>query len=308
MKYLRIFMLMVATVAFVACSDDDKVSWNSSSDAVVSMSSQEITWKENRGTNTPVNVPIVVSGERNGNIKVTVTVAETGENPAMEDIHYIITSKTIVIPADADGGQIELRTIDDLDINENRTFTMTISDVQGGTIGSTASTLITLKDNDSEFYEKLMGSWKMLVEDISTSTGEAEGTEVWNITIDGFDEGEEGYNKTLYLIGFEEENEPIELSYEYDMESNIGRIGFIFPSDFYAAYNFSGIGPHFLAACGFIPGTGWTYDTPYGSWNEDFTEITFEDSPCVASRLYSYPDGAATGYIYGAYRIVKMTR
>ena len=307
MKYLKIFMLMAATAMFVACSDD-KDNWNSSGDAVVSMESQEIAWKENKGSNTPVNVPIVVTGERNGNIQVTVTVAETGDNPAMEDVHYIVTSKTIVIPADADAGSIELRTIDDLDINENRTFTMTISDVQGATIGSTASTLITLKDNDSEFYEKLMGGWKMVVEDIDTSTGEAEGTETWNVSIEGFDEGEDGYNQLLYLIGFEEESEPIEMSYEYDMDSQTGRIGFIFPSSFYAAYNFSGIGAHFLAACGFLPGSGWTYDPLYGTWNEDFTEITFETSPCVASRLYSYPDGAATGYIYGAYRVVKMTR
>lgn len=301
MRYLKIFMLMVATVAFVACSDDDDNNWNSSNDAVVAMGSQEITWKENKGSNTPVSVPIVVNGERNGDVRVTVTVAEAGTNPAMEDIHYIITSKTIVIPADADEGQIELRTIDDLDVNEDRTFTMTISDVQGATISSNASTLITLKDNDSEFYEKLMGAWNMEVYDVL-----GEETTTWKISIDGFDEGEDGYNELLYLTGFEAEPNPIEMSYEYDMESNIGRIGFIFPS-VYAAYQFS-IGPHYLATYGIIPGVAWTSETPYGTWNDDFTEITFDESPCVAARLYTYPDGEPTGSYAGIYQIIKMTR
>jgi hypothetical protein len=106
-------MLMMATVAFAACSSDDD-GWNGSGDAVVSMANQEITWKENKGSSTPVYVPITVTGERNGNVQVTVQVKETGENPAMDDIHYIITSKTIVIPADATQGKIELRTIDDM--------------------------------------------------------------------------------------------------------------------------------------------------------------------------------------------------
>ena len=111
MKYFKIFMLMMATVAFAACSSDDD-GWNGSGDAVVSMANQEITWKENKGSSTPVYVPITVTGERNGNVQVTVQVKETGENPAMDDIHYIITSKTVVIPADATQGKIELRTVD----------------------------------------------------------------------------------------------------------------------------------------------------------------------------------------------------
>ena len=45
MKYLKIFMLMVASVAIASCSSDSE-SWNGSGDAVVAMGSQEITWKE----------------------------------------------------------------------------------------------------------------------------------------------------------------------------------------------------------------------------------------------------------------------
>jgi hypothetical protein len=310
MKYLKIFMLLIAAVVVASCSDDDD-KWNSTSEAVVSMGSAQISWKENKATNTPVYVPITVTGKRNGPVQVTVEVAESGDTPAMDDVHYRITSKTIVIPADADEGQIELMTVDDMDINENRTFTMTITDVKGGTLGDVASTLITLKDNDSEFYEKLMGGWKLSVYD-ATASADADPLE-WNVSIDGFDEDEEGYNQTLYLTGFDGENEPVELVYEFDKTNNKGRVGLILPSDFIAAYNFSGIGPHFLGLCAYVPGSGWMNEESilWATWNEDFTEVTFENedtTPLVGERLYVYPSGEATSYYYGMYQLIKLSR
>ena len=311
MKYLKIFMLMVAAVTIASCSSDDE-SWNGSGNAVVSMGSQEITWKENKGSSSPVNVPITVTGERDGNVQVTVSVTETGANPAMDDIHYIITSKTIVIPADATEGKIELRTIDDTDINENRTFTMTITDAKGATISSTnASTLITLKDNDSEFYEKLMGGWKLVAAE-ANNDGSLGSESTWNVSISGFDEGEDGYNELLYLSGFDKEDGEVELLYEFDKATGKGRVGFQLPSSFFAAYNFNGIGPHYLALCGFNAGASpsWINDDTalWGTWNDDFTEITFEDTPYIGERLYAYPSGDPTGYKYGLFKVIKMTR
>ena len=311
MKYFKIFMLMIATATLAACSSDDE-SWNGSGDAVVSMANQEITWKENKGSSTPVYVPINVTGERNGNVQVTVQVAETGTNPAMDDIHYIITSKTIVIPADATQGKIELRTIDDTDVNESRTFTMSIVDAKGATISSTsASTLITLKDNDSEFYEKLMGGWKLHYAEAGTD-GSTGTPATWSVSISGFDEGKPGYNELLYLSGFDQEEGEVELLYEFNLATGKGRVGFQLPSSFFAAYNFSGIGPHFLALCGFNAGASPSWistDTAlWGTWNDDFSEITFEDAPYIGERLYTYPDGNPTGYRYGLYKILKLTR
>ena len=309
MKYFKIFMLMMATVAFAACSSDDD-GWNGSGDAVVSMANQEITWKENKGSSTPVYVPITVTGERNGNVQVTVQVKETGENPAMDDIHYIITSKTIVIPADATQGKIELRTIDDMDINDNRTFTMTIVDAKGATISSSnASTLITLKDNDSEFYEKMMGTWKLEYAAAGTD-GSTDTPATWSVSISGYDEGEEGYNEMLYLSGFDQEEGEVEFLYEFDKASGKGRVGFMLPSSFFAAYNFTGIGPHYLALCGYKAGSGWINEETvlWGTWNDDFSVITFEDAPLIGERLYTYPAGDPTGYRYGLYKIIKMTR
>ena len=112
MKFRKIYALLLTSFLFVACSEEE--SWNSS-DVTVNMAQEEVLVKESAGI---FNVPVTVSGELNGPIKVTVEVTEAGENPAMEDVHYIVTSKSIVIPADATGGNIEICAVDDNDITQ----------------------------------------------------------------------------------------------------------------------------------------------------------------------------------------------
>ena len=176
MKINKIFALLLAATLFAACSDDDN-DWNNGN-ATVSMGQTEISVKENKGI---FNVPIEVEGTQNGPIRITVEVAETGENPAMDNIHYYVTSKTILIPADATSGNIEIATVDDDDINETRTFTVTITKVEGGSIGTNAVTTVSLRDNDSAFYEKLQGKWKM--EGASPYTGNFS----WDVNVIGYD-------------------------------------------------------------------------------------------------------------------------
>ena len=191
MKFNKLYTLMLASVLFVGCSDDDSA-WNSDN-AMVSMGETELSYKENKGI---INVPIVVDGTLNGPVQVTVEVAEKGSNPAMDDIHYLVTSKTIVIAEGATSGSIELLTVDDEEINEAREFTMTIKSAIGASVGSAATTTIILKDNDSAFYEKLQGKWKMKANDF---WDDSEAT--FDITIVGAEEGEADYDKVLYATG-----------------------------------------------------------------------------------------------------------
>lgn len=297
MKYFKIFMLMMATVAFAACSSDDD-GWNGSGDAVVSMANQEITWKENKGSSTPVYVPITVTGERNGNVQVTVQVKETGENPAMDDIHYIITSKTVVIPADATQGKIELRTVDDNDINENRTFTMTIVDAKGATISSTnASTLITLKDNDSEFYEKLMGKWTLTGVNWTGQTAYS-----WNVTIEGYEEGEEGYNKDLWISGMMGYDWAYaDLEYHFDTTTKQGHVDFVFPSLCAEEVDF-GLGGYNDVMLYRRNGNSLDTEPIVGHWNDDFTEVTFESDPAVYAQI------VGTNYLWFQIKGIKLTK
>lgn len=115
---------MAALTFFAACSSDDD-SWNSASDVTVGMAQTEMTVNEGKGL---FNVPIEVKGETNGNVFVTVELKEVGANPAKEDVNYYVTDKTINI---SDGvGNVEIETVDDDDINDPRTFQVTIVDAR----------------------------------------------------------------------------------------------------------------------------------------------------------------------------------
>lgn len=263
MKLYKLSAFVLATAIFASCSQEE-LSWNSSA-ATVSMEQAELVYKENKGM---VNVPIVVDGELNGPVEVTVEVAEVGENPAMEDVHYIVTSKTVLIPADATSGKIEFKTVDDADINEARTFVINIKSVNGATVGEAASTTVTLKDNDSQFYEKLQGKWKM-----TSSAG------TWNINIIGAEEGQDGYNEVFQVTGIMGYDwTSMTMFYSYDIATKTGYVYIPFGYIFAQGVNFSGLGVCDVATVTATPEGNLSMDGGMiGTWNEDFTEITFED-------------------------------
>lgn len=154
MKYIKLLMLLAVVTFFGACSSDDD-SWNTASDVTVSMKNPTMVIKENMGL---TNVPIEVKGETNGNVYVTIEVKEVGGNPAKEDVHYYITDKTISISDSI--GYVEVEPVDDDEINDDRTFEITVVEAKGAKIGN-ATTQVSLKDNDSQIYEKLQGKWKL---------------------------------------------------------------------------------------------------------------------------------------------------
>ena len=290
MKLYKLSAFVLATAIFASCSEEE-LSWNSSA-ATVSMEQAELVYKENKGM---VNVPIVVDGELNGPVEVTVEVAEVGENPAMEDVHYIVTSKTVIIPADATSGKIEFKTVDDADINEARTFVINIKSANGATVGETASTAVTLKDNDSQFYEKLQGRWKM-----TSSAG------TWNINIIGAEEGEEGYNEVFQVTGIMDYNwTSMTMFYSYDVATKTGYVYIPFGYIIAEGVNF-GLGGTQDVATGTVVDGYINFDGGIlGTWNEDFTEITFEDK-----LLYGFllDNGAPNGYTWFNCSGIKMVK
>lgn len=267
MKYIKLFMLL-AVVAFMgSCSDDDE-SWNSKSGVTVSMENESMRFKESVGI---VKVPIKVEGEANGPVSVTVEVKETGSNPAKENVNYYITTKTITISDSV--GNVELECVDDEDINEDRTFEISIVSAKGATVGSNATTAVTLRDNDSEFYEKLQGSWVMncTFNDAPTK---------WDVKVVGAtDEADEDYNKVLYItgmIGYQWTT--AKLSYDYDKATGKGSVAF----DYLGQYNFAeGVNFTGLGVCNVrlysVAGNQLSEDPIYGTWSADFKNITFDE-------------------------------
>ena len=291
MKLYKLSAFVLATAIFASCSEEE-LSWNSSA-ATVSMEQAELVYKENKGM---VNVPIVVDGELNGPVEVTVEVAEVGENPAMEDVHYIVTSKTVLIPADATSGKIEFKTVDDADINEARTFVINIKSVNGATVGETASTTVTLKDNDSQFYEKLQGRWKM-----TSSAG------TWNINIIGAEEGEEGYNEVFQVTGIMGYDwTSMTMFYNYDVATKTGYVYIPFGYIFAEGVDFGSPGVCDVATGTVVDGYINFDGGLVGTWNEDFTEITFEENKIMYGFLVS--NGAPNGYTWFNCLNIKMAK
>ena len=182
-------MLLAVTAFFAACSDDD-ASWNTNADVTVEMGKTEVKVKEGAGL---FNVPIVVKGETTAPVRVHVSMRESGSNPAKKDVNYMVTDTTIIVSDGA--GKVEVKTVDDDEINENRTFEVYIVSADGAKVGANSSTNVVLRDNDSEFYEKLLGVWNMKCVDAKGAAKE------WSVTVTGGDEESEDYNHYLYVSG-----------------------------------------------------------------------------------------------------------
>lgn len=296
MKLSKIFILASAVLAFTACSEDDE--WNSTNGATVSMGQETMSVKESKGM---FNVPITVTGERNAPVQVTVEVVAAENNPATEDVHYLVTSKTVNISAEDEEGEIEILTVDDDDINVAREFIVNIISVKGASINeSKKSTVITLRDNDSEFYEKLSGKWKM--DGVDTRGGALS----WNVNVIAADEEDEDYNKYLYVTGMMGYNWTMAvLSYNYDMATNEGSVAFEMGNMFAEGVNFSGLGVCDVYLYS-VEG-GYFTETPIeGKWSDDFKTITFQETPFMYGALAQ--DGALNGYTWFSLGSVKMTR
>lgn len=251
--------------------------------------------KESQGL---TNVPIKVTGKTNGNVYVTVEVKEVGSNPAKEDVHYYITDKTINISDST--AHIEVEPVDDEGINEDRTFEITIVSAKGAKIGN-ATTMVSLKDNDANIYEKLQGKWVLTG---VSYTGETM-TSVVKI-IGASDEDEGDYNNTLYLTGMAMSSSTARLSYHYDAATKQGYVAF----DNLMKYNFmedfdagNGIGKVNILLSNLENGKLTT--TPIkGTWSDNCKEITFEEG----KYLFAY---ALIGGQYAEFfRVtnIKLTR
>lgn len=297
MKFRKIYALLLATAVFASCSQEDEISWNSS-EATVSMGDSVLVIKENKGM---VNVPVVVEGELNGAVEVTVEVAEVGENPAMEDVHYLVTSKKLIIPADATSGSIEFKTVDDADINEARTFSITITSVNGAAVGNVNSTVVTLKDNDSQFYEKLQGRWKM------NSVNAKGASQSWSVNIVGAEEGEEGYNEVFQVTGIMGYSwTSMTMFYNYDVATKTGYVYIPFGYIFAEGVDF-GLGGTQDVATGTVVDGYINFDGGLvGTWNEDFTEITFEENKIMYGFLID--QGSPNGYTWFNCLNIKMVK
>ena len=296
MKYIKLLMLLAVVTFFGACSSDDD-SWNSAADVTVSMKNSTMVIKENMGL---TNVPIEVKGKTNGNVYVTLAVKEVGSNPAKEDVHYYITDKTISISDSI--GYVEVEPVDNDEINADRTFEITIVEAKGAKIGN-ATTQVSLKDNDSQIYEKLQGKWKLT----GVSRQGAPMESVVKI-IGASDEKDGDYNHTLYLTGMAVNSSSARLSFKEDKKEiafdNLGKYNFIEGYDFTKNPELGFMGNIMLHNLS----NGQLTSTPIkGTWSEDCKEIVFDQDQVLFGGIYT-PGGTFTGYEFFSVTKIKLTK
>lgn len=141
MNYLKRLAIFLLPLVMVACNDDDGVNTGT---ATVGFPSSEIEIKE---LTSSLNLPITVTGEHNGLIKVRIEMKEN--NSGFEnDKDILITDNNLLIPAGTESVNIEtLLSIANDEIRQGRSFSIAIVEAEGAAIGANAVCKIKILEN-----------------------------------------------------------------------------------------------------------------------------------------------------------------
>ena len=285
MKFSKIFLTLTVAAAFTACAN--KTEWDVSGDintgkAEVGFESATVAYNESDGL---VKLPIKVTGERNGNIKIKVKATD---GTAVQEEHYIMTSEDLNIPAGEDVS-LEFRLLDDgQEENDAREFTLTITGVEGAELSEISTCTVTLKDVDANPFFKLFGTYVAEAYDMEGNPCN------FNVTIDDEAEGTEKY---LYAAG-----QP-DSFYGFDTKwilaySTDGTLSFEYGywDGLYNFGSFTGVvtlQPFFFNA----DTEKWApAESAAATYNDTFDTITFEEGMAVGTGVYVYDNGQITTY------------
>ena len=298
MKYIKLLSLLVAVLFLGACSDDD-VKKNSAADVTVSMGTATISPRESAGI---VSLPIKVEGPTNGMVSVTVETREVGSNPAVENTHYYVTTKKINITGSE--GYVELEMVDNEEINDPRTFEVTIVKVEHAKLNEAAkTTTVEIRDNDHEPYDRLQGTWTMTYKDYNGAV------QTQKVTITGADDPSEYiYNKLLYVEDILLEKSKAQLSFNYDSANNTCYVSFtnFMKYNWYTGLELQGISKPVDILLGRLEGNNISQSPVEGEVQDDFKTIKFEEGATIAA-LFTNPDNGQL-MLYGAMSDIVLTK
>lgn len=281
MKYIKLLSLLVAVLFLGACSDDD-VKKNSAADVTVSMGPATISPRESAGI---VSLPIKVEGPTNGMVSVTVETREVGSNPAVENTHYYVTTKKINITGSE--GYVELEMVDNEEINDPRTFEVTIVKVEHAKLNEAAkTTTVEIRDNDHEPYDRLQGTWTMTYKDYNGAV------QTQKVTITGADDPSEYiYNKLLYVEDILLEKSKAQLSFNYDSANNTCYVSFtnFMKYNWYTGLELQGISKPVDILLGRLEGNNISQSPVEGEVQDDLKTIKFESGATIGF-IFTNPD------------------
>lgn len=274
MKYIKLLSLLVAVLFLGACSDDD-VKKNSAADVTVSMGTASISPRESAGV---VSLPIKVEGPTNGMVTLTVETREVGSNPAVENTNYYVTTKKINITGSE--GYVELEMVDDDEINDPRTFEVTIVKVEHAKLNEAAkTTTVEIRDNDHEPYDRLQGTWTMTYKNYNGAVQRQK------VTITGADDPSQYiYNKLLYLEGMLLDKSKAQLSFNFDSANNTCYVSFtnFMKYNWITGLELQGLSQPVDIKLGRLEGNSISESPVEGVVQEDFKTIKFEEGATIA--------------------------
>lgn len=139
-KYIKLLAFLCLPLAFTACDDDENLNGG---EATVQFQAASLTVSE---VATSLDLPIVVTGEHDGLIKVRVEYKEA--HGLKDDENVIITSRDLLIPAGTEQVEVETRlSVANDEIETGRVLAFEIVDVQGATLGTNATCNVNLKES-----------------------------------------------------------------------------------------------------------------------------------------------------------------
>lgn len=283
MKYIKLLSLLVAVLFLGACSDDD-VKKNSAADVTVSMGTATISLRESAGI---VSLPIKVEGPTNGMVTLTVETREVGSNPAVDGTNYYVTTKKINITGSE--GYVELEMVDDDEINDPRTFEVTIVKVEHAKLNEAAKTTsVVIRDNDHEPYDRLQGTWTLTYKNYDGAVQRQK------VTITGADDPSEYiYNKLLYVEGMLLEKSKAHLSFNFDTANNTCYVSFtnFMKYNWVTGFKHPSFSDPIDIKLGRLEGQQISYSPVEGVVQADFKTIKFEEGATIAAIFTNPKDG-----------------
>lgn len=283
MKYIKLLSLLVAVLFLGACSDDD-VKKNSAADVTVSMGTATISPRESAGV---VSLPIKVEGPTNGMVTLTVETREVGSNPAVENTNYYVTTKKINITGSE--GYVELEMVDDDEINDPRTFEVTIVKVEHAKLNEAAkTTTVEIRDNDHEPYDRLQGTWTLTYKNYDGAVQRQK------VTITGADDPSEYiYNKLLYVEGMLLEKSKAHLSFNFDTANNTCYVSFtnFMKYNWVTGFKHPSFSDPIDIKLGRLEGQQISQSPVEGVVQADFKTIKFEEGATIAAIFTNPKDG-----------------
>ena len=283
MKYIKLLSLLVAVLFLGACSDDD-VKKNSAADVTVSMGTATISPRESAGI---VSLPIKVEGPTNGMVTLTVETREVGSNPAVENTNYYVTTKKINITGSE--GYVELEMVDDDEINDPRSFEVTIVKVEHAKLNEAAKTTsVVIRDNDYEPYDRLQGTWTLTYKNYDGAVQRQK------VTITGADDPSEYiYNKLLYLEGMLLEKSKAHLSFNFDTANNTCYVSFtnFMKYNWVTGFKHPSFSDPIDIKLGRLEGQQISQSPIEGVVQADFKTIKFEEGATIAAIFTNPKDG-----------------